>query len=94
MRTAAPALALVPARDPAHSTPTPTPTPTLSRICICIALLAEQAAHPPQHAVLLRVVGVVLARDLEHGREGGRVGVDAVSDAFRDLYVGGGRWGG
>lgn len=48
-------------------------------------LLPEQPPHPPQYAVLLGIVRVVFAGDLEDGREGGRVRVDAVSDLLGDL---------
>ena len=54
-------------------------------LLLLLLLLPEQTPHPAQHAVLLRVVGVVLARDLEDGRERGRVRVDAVADALGDL---------
>lgn len=48
-------------------------------------LFAKQPPHTLQYTVLLWVVGVVLAGDLENGGE--RVGerIDAVSDALRDL---------
>lgn len=50
-------------------------------------LLPKQPPHTPQHAVLLGVVGVLFTRDLEDGGEGGCVGVDAVADAFCDLWT-------
>lgn len=47
--------------------------------------LAKQSPHPPQHAVLLRVVRVVFAWDLEDGGKGSRVRVNAVADLVGDL---------
>lgn len=48
-------------------------------------LFAKHAAHASQHAVLVGVVGVVFAGDLEDGGEGCRVGVDAVPYPVGDL---------
>lgn len=47
--------------------------------------LAEQTSHPSQNAVLLRVIGVIFAGNLENGRKGGRVGINAVSDLVGNL---------
>ncbi len=49
------------------------------------ALLPKQSPYSPQDTVFLGVVGMVLARDLEDGGEGGRVRVDAMSDLVRNL---------
>lgn len=43
------------------------------------SLLAKQTTDSPQHTVLLRVVGVVFARNLEERWECGSVGIDSVS---------------
>ena len=48
-------------------------------------LFAKQPADSPQHAVLLRVVGVVFARDFEDGRECLGVGIDPVPYLVGDL---------
>jgi hypothetical protein len=48
-------------------------------------LFAKQPPDSPQDAVLLWVVGVVFARDLEHGRERLGVGIDAVPYPVGDL---------
>lgn len=45
----------------------------------------KQFPHPPQHAILLRIVGVLLGRDLQQRRESRRVTIDAMPDALRDL---------
>lgn len=50
-------------------------------------LLSKQPPYPAQHAVLLRVIWVVFARDFEDGREGGGVCIDAVSYPVRDLFT-------
>lgn len=50
-------------------------------------LLAKQATNSPQHAVLLRVVRVFLARDLEDCGERGGICVDAMSDLVGDMLV-------
>lgn len=52
--------------------------PTDSANMYAMRLLSKEPAHPPEHAVLLGVVGVVLARDLEDCRERCRVCIDAV----------------
>lgn len=62
-------------------TATPNTPPTSS------PLFPKESSHPSQNAVLLGVVRVVLARDLEQRREGGRVRIDAVTDALRDLHT-------
>lgn len=48
-------------------------------------LLAKQAADSPQHAVLLGVVGVIFAGDLEDGWECRRVCVDSVPNSVSNL---------
>lgn len=49
------------------------------------SLFSEQTAHPPQDAVLLRVVRVVFAGYFKDGREGSGVGIDAMAYAVGDL---------
>lgn len=48
-------------------------------------LLSKEPAHPLQHTILLRVVRVVLGRDLKQRGESGRVRLDAVSYLLGDL---------
>lgn len=48
-------------------------------------LFSKQPAHPSQDAVLLRIIGVVFARYLKNGWEGGGVRIDAVAYAVGDL---------
>ncbi len=52
-----------------------------------ICLLAKESAHPSQYAVLLGVVGMVFARNLQHGRESRRVRVDPVTYPLSDLAI-------
>jgi len=54
-----------------------------SRTC----LLAKQTTDSPQHAVLLRVVRVVFARNLEERWECGSVGIDPVSYPVGNMLV-------
>lgn len=49
------------------------------------SLFAKQPTHPPQDAVLLRIIGVVFAGYFKDSWEGGGVGVDAVAYAVSDL---------
>lgn len=48
-------------------------------------LLSKEPAHSLQHTILLRVVRVVLGRDLKQRGESGRVRLDAVSYLLGDL---------
>ena len=67
-----------------HITVPPSLTPPLP--CSALTrLFAKQPADSPQHAVLLRVVGVVFARDFEDGRECLGVGIDPVPYLVGDL---------
>lgn len=52
-------------------------------------LLSKQTTHTSQHTVLLRVVWVVFAGNLENGRKRRSVGVDAMTYAVGNLLV----WG-
>lgn len=58
-------------------------------VCLLAAsrLLAKEAAHTPQYAVLLWVIWMILAGDLEDCGEGRGIGVYAMSDFVGDLYV-------
>lgn len=49
------------------------------------SLFSEQTAHPPQDAVLLRVVRVVFAGYFKDGWEGSGVRIDAMAYAVGDL---------
>lgn len=49
-------------------------------------LFAKQPAHSPQDAVLLRVVGVVFARDLENGGECLGICIDPVPYLIGNLW--------
>lgn len=48
-------------------------------------LLSKKASHSSQYTILLRVVGVVFAWDLQHSRESRGIGVNAMSDSVGDL---------
>jgi hypothetical protein len=50
-------------------------------------LLPKQPPHPLQHAILLRVVRMVLARYLEQARKRSRVALDAVAYLVGDVLV-------
>jgi hypothetical protein len=50
-------------------------------------LLSKQPLHPLQYAVLLRIVRVIFGGNLEQGREGCRIALDAVSYPFSDLVL-------
>lgn len=54
---------------------------------LAFSLLSKQTPHSSQHTILLGVVRMLLARDLEYGRECGRVGIDTVSDLVGDMLV-------
>lgn len=48
-------------------------------------LLPKQPPHALQHAILLRVIRVILRWDLQQRREGSGVGLDTVSYPLGDL---------
>jgi len=50
-------------------------------------LLSKQSLHPLQYAVLVGIVRVIFRGNLEHGGEGCRVALDAVSYPFSNVLV-------
>ena len=54
----------------------------------CHLLLSKESADPPQHTVLLWVVGVVFAGDFEDCGEGSGIGFDTIAYSVGNLlYV-------
>lgn len=50
-------------------------------------LLSKKTSHSSQYTILLRIVGVVFAWDLQHGRESRGIGVNAMSDSVGDMLI-------